>query len=84
MFFALDIEKDIVSSLDHKHIVKMEEAYDTNEKTKTLIFELVEGQQLGHHLKHQKEHFSKAQLLFWFMQMTSAMSYLHNDLHMIH
>ena len=51
MFFALDIEKDLVSTLNHKHIVQLEEAFDTNEKTKTLIFEFVEGQELHQIIK---------------------------------
>jgi len=47
LIFGWEIERDILSLLDHPNIVKLEAAYEHSEAEKSLIFELVEGQTLG-------------------------------------
>ena len=81
--FHLEIEKQ--GSLDHPQILKLIDAYPDKVNGCVLVMELGKGQDMKSYLlETEPEQFPKERVLNWFVQMATAVNYLHTEKFFVH
>ena len=79
-------EANILSYLDHPNIIKFYQIInDTKNDYFHIIMEYADGGDLSQKIKSQKpKHFQETQIITWFIQICSAIKYLHEDKRILH